>query len=116
MTVNVREWKKGKQVGVEVDIRFTHPDGAPFPRRIKAPWSRSPPRKGGARLADLVEEDRSVLRGLKSPDPARERSGERSLLVPYANPLAGTRTETWWLRTKPGRAFSSSPEPTSEVG
>jgi integrase len=37
MTVKVREWKKGKQVGFEVDIRFTYPDGAPLRRRIKAP-------------------------------------------------------------------------------
>jgi hypothetical protein len=28
MTVKVREWHKGKQVGFEVDIRFTYPDGA----------------------------------------------------------------------------------------
>ena len=37
MTIKVREWKKGKQVGFEVDIRFTYPDGTPFRRRIKAP-------------------------------------------------------------------------------
>ena len=37
MTVKVREWKKGKQVGFEVDIRFTYPDGAPLRQRIKAP-------------------------------------------------------------------------------
>jgi integrase len=37
MTVKVREWNKGKQVGFEVDIRYTYPDGAPFRRRIKAP-------------------------------------------------------------------------------
>jgi hypothetical protein len=37
MTIRVREWKKGKQMGFEVDIRFTYPDGAPYRRRIKAP-------------------------------------------------------------------------------
>ncbi len=37
MTIKVREWKKGKQVGFEVDIRFTYPDGMPFRRRVKAP-------------------------------------------------------------------------------
>jgi integrase len=37
MTINVREWKRGKNVGFEVDIRFTYPDGTPFRRRVKAP-------------------------------------------------------------------------------
>jgi integrase len=37
MTVKIREWNKGKQVGFEVDIRFTYPDGTPFRRRMKAP-------------------------------------------------------------------------------
>src|SRR5580658_3832739 len=37
MTIRVREWKRGKNVGFEVDIRFTYPDGTPFRRRIKAP-------------------------------------------------------------------------------
>jgi len=37
MTIKVREWKKGRQVGFEVDIRFAYPDGTPFRRRIKAP-------------------------------------------------------------------------------
>jgi hypothetical protein len=37
MTVKVRQWKRGKRVGFEVDIRFTYPDGTPFRRRIKAP-------------------------------------------------------------------------------
>jgi integrase len=37
MTVKVRQWKRGKRVGFEVDIRFTYPDGMPFRRRIKAP-------------------------------------------------------------------------------
>jgi len=37
MTIKVREWKRGKNVGFEVDIRFTYPDGSPFRRRIKAP-------------------------------------------------------------------------------
>jgi hypothetical protein len=37
MTIKVREWKKGRQLGFEVDIRFTYPDGTPFRRRVKAP-------------------------------------------------------------------------------
>lgn len=37
MTVRVRDWKRGKNVGFEVDIRFTYPDGTPYRRRIKAP-------------------------------------------------------------------------------
>jgi integrase len=37
MTIRVREWKRGKKVGFEVDIRFTYPDGTPYRRRIKAP-------------------------------------------------------------------------------
>jgi len=37
MTVRTRDWKRGKSVGFEVDIRFTYPDGTPFRRRVKAP-------------------------------------------------------------------------------
>jgi len=37
MTIRVRQWSKGKQVGFEVDIRFDYPDGASLRRRIKAP-------------------------------------------------------------------------------
>jgi len=37
MTIKVREWKRGKSVGFEVDIRFTYPDGTAFRRRVKAP-------------------------------------------------------------------------------
>jgi hypothetical protein len=37
MTIRVREWKRGKNVAFEVDIRFAYPDGTPFRRRIKAP-------------------------------------------------------------------------------
>jgi integrase len=37
MTVKIREWKKGKRMGFEVDIRFSYPDGTPYRRRIKAP-------------------------------------------------------------------------------
>jgi len=48
MTVRVREWKRGKNVGFEVDIRFTYPDGTPFRRRIKAPVeSKSAARRWG---------------------------------------------------------------------
>ena len=48
MTVRVRQWKKGKRVGFEVDIRFTYPDGAAVRRRIKAPVeSRSAAKRWG---------------------------------------------------------------------
>ena len=48
MTIKVREWKKGKRMGFEVDIRFTYPDGTPFRRRIKAPVeSRSAAKRWG---------------------------------------------------------------------
>jgi hypothetical protein len=48
MTVKIREWKKGKNVGFEVDIRFTYPDGTPFRRRTKAPVeSRSAAKRWG---------------------------------------------------------------------
>jgi integrase len=56
MTVKVREWNKGKQVGFEVDIRFTYPDGAPFRRRVKAPVeSKSAAKRWGeARERELL--------------------------------------------------------------
>ncbi len=56
MTVKVREWKKGKQVGFEVDIRFTYPDGAPLRQSIKAPVeSKSAARRWGeARERELL--------------------------------------------------------------
>lgn len=48
MTINVREWKRGKRMGFEVDIRFSYPDGTPFRRRIKAPVeSRSAAKRWG---------------------------------------------------------------------
>ncbi|HEY4015552.1 MAG TPA: tyrosine-type recombinase/integrase [Polyangiaceae bacterium] len=58
MTVRVREWKRGKHVGFEVDIRFTYPDGAPFRRRIKAPVeSKSAAKRWGeTREAMLLRE------------------------------------------------------------
>lgn len=37
MTVTVREYKKSKRVGYEVDIRFDWPDGTEFRRRYRAP-------------------------------------------------------------------------------
>jgi integrase len=37
MTIKIREWRKGKRVGFEVDIRFSYPDGKSFRRRVKAP-------------------------------------------------------------------------------
>ncbi len=63
MTINVREWKRGKHVGFEVDIRFTYPDGTPFRRRIKAPVeSKSAAKRWGeAREAEL----------LKAPSPTQ---------------------------------------------
>jgi integrase len=56
MTVRIREWKKGKQVGFEVDIRFTYPDGTSFRRRYKAPIeSKSAAKRWGeARERELL--------------------------------------------------------------
>ena len=56
MTVKVREWKKGKQVGYEVDIRFTYPDGALLRQRVKAPVeSKSAAKRWGeARERELL--------------------------------------------------------------
>ena len=56
MTVKLREWKKGKQVGFEVDIRLTYPDGASHRQRIKAPVeSRSAAKRWGeARERELL--------------------------------------------------------------
>jgi len=56
MTVKIRQWSKSKQVGFEVDIRFTHPDGTPFRQRIKAPVeSKSAARRWGeARERELL--------------------------------------------------------------
>jgi hypothetical protein len=70
MTVKVREWKKGNQVGFEVDIRFTYPDGTPFRRRTKAPVeSKSAARRWGeAREAEL----------LKAPSPKQRAEEERT--------------------------------------
>jgi integrase len=48
MSVRIRKWSKGKQVGFEVDIRFDYPDGTPLRRRIKAPVeSRSAAKRWG---------------------------------------------------------------------
>jgi hypothetical protein len=78
MTVKVRQWTKGTQMGVEVDIRFTYPDGTPFRQRVKAPvesksaakrWAtqggthaarvraalRRQPREGGSPQASTVD-------------------------------------------------------------
>jgi integrase len=56
MTINVREWTKGKRMGFEVDIRFTYPDGTPYRQRIKAPVpSKSAAKRWGeAREAELL--------------------------------------------------------------
>jgi len=65
MTIKVREWKKGKGMGFEVDIRFTYPDGTPYRQRIKAPVeSRSAARRWGeARERELlVRPSPAVLR------------------------------------------------------
>jgi integrase len=64
MTVRVREWKRGKNVGFEVDIRFTYPDGTPFRRRIKAPVeSKSAARRWGeAREAVFLRAPSSLER------------------------------------------------------
>ena len=48
MTVKIREWKKTKQMGFEVDIRIRYPDGASLRRRVKAPVdSRSAAKRWG---------------------------------------------------------------------
>jgi integrase len=64
MTVRVREWRRGKNVGFEVDIRFTYPDGTPFRRRIKAPVeSKSAARRWGeAREAVFLRAPSSLER------------------------------------------------------
>jgi integrase len=69
MTIKVREWKKGKQVGFEVDIRFTHPDGTPLRQRVKAPVeSKSAAKRWGeAREAEL----------LKAPSPKARAEEQR---------------------------------------
>ncbi|MGH7440835.1 MAG: tyrosine-type recombinase/integrase, partial [Polyangiaceae bacterium] len=56
MTIKIREWKKGKRVGFEVDIRFTYPDGTPYRQRIKAPVeSKSAAKRWGeARERELI--------------------------------------------------------------
>ena len=69
MTIKIREWKRGKRVGFEVDIRFTYPDGTPFRRRVKAPVeSKSAAKRWGeAREAEL----------LKAPSPEQRAQEER---------------------------------------
>ncbi len=56
MTVKIRKWKKGKQVGFEVDIRFEYPDGTLLRQRVKAPVdSKSAARRWGeAKERDLL--------------------------------------------------------------
>jgi len=56
MTVKVRKWKKGNQVGFEVDIRFDYPDGTPLRQRIKAPVESksAAKRRGEARERQLL--------------------------------------------------------------
>jgi hypothetical protein len=81
MTIKVREWKKGKKMGFEVDIRFTYPDGAPFRRRIKAPVeSKSAAKRcGEAREREL----------LMQPSPVfLEKQEERQKEVPTVEDFA----------------------------
>jgi integrase len=74
MTVRVREWKQGKTVGFEVDIRFTYPDGTPFRRRIKAPVeSRSAARRWG-------EAREAVF--LRAPSPSERPPTEPKKEIP----------------------------------
>jgi hypothetical protein len=63
MTIKVRVWSKGKQMGFEVDIRFTYPDGTPFRQRIKAPVeSKSAAKRWGeARERDLLMQPSPVV-------------------------------------------------------
>jgi integrase len=71
MTIKVREWKKGKRVGFEVDIRFTYPDGTPFRRRIKAPVES----KSAAKRWGEAKERALLIR--PSPVSLRRREEER---------------------------------------
>jgi integrase len=74
MTIRVRQWKKGKRVGFEVDIRFTYPDGVPQRQRIKAPVeSRSAARRWGeARERELLLRPSPVLRAPQPQDQPKE--------------------------------------------
>jgi len=68
MTVILRDWKRGKNVGFEVDIRFTYPDGTPFRRRIKAPVeSKSAAKRWG-------EAREAVF--LREPSPSEQHNTE----------------------------------------
>jgi len=71
MTIKIREWKKGNQVGFEVDIRFTYPDGTPFRRRIKAPVESKTAAK---RWGEAMERE---LFARPSPVLAQPREEER---------------------------------------
>jgi hypothetical protein len=71
MTIREREWKKGKLVGFEVDIRFTYPDGTPFRRRIKAPVES----KSAAKRWGEAKERELLL----SPAPPKEKPAAAAL-------------------------------------
>lgn len=71
MTVKVREWKKNNQVGFEVDIRFTYPDGSPFRRRIKAPVES---KSAAKRWGEAKERELLVL---PSPAVLKKQADER---------------------------------------
>ena len=74
MTIKVREWKRGKRMGFEVDIRFTYPDGTPYRRRIKAPVeSKSAARRWG-------EAHEAVL--LRAPSPSERPKEQPKKEVP----------------------------------
>jgi integrase len=74
MTVKVRQWKKGKRMGFEVDVRFTYPDGAPYRQRIKAPVeSRSAAKRWGeARERELLMRPSPVLLASQPQDQPKE--------------------------------------------
>ena len=75
MTIKVREWKRGKSMGFEVDIRFTYPDGTPYRRRIKAPVES----KSAARRWGEAKERELLIR----PSPVfLEQQGEKIKEVP----------------------------------
>ena len=100
MTVKIREWKKGDQVGFEVDIRFTYPDGTPFRRRFKAPVeSKSAAKRWG-------EAREAVF--LRAPSPSERQPEEPKKEVPTLNdfgplhrePRAGEQAEGEWHRSE----------------
>jgi integrase len=86
MTIKVREWKRGKQVGFEVDIRFTYPDGTPYRRRIKAPVESksSAKRWGEAKERELLMSPSPIVRERGLPEQREEKQKEVPTLEQFA--------------------------------